>query len=47
MAEQAIDQYKEVLQRDPKNINSVKGIAYLYFQMKKFDEAKDYLPQGD
>ena len=44
--EQAIDQYKEVLERDPKNINSVKGIAYLYLQMKRFDDAKDFLPQG-
>ena len=26
----------------PKNINSVKGIAYLYLQMKKFDDAKKY-----
>ena len=42
MAEQAIDQYKEVLKRDPKNINSDKGIAYLYLQMKKFDQAKEY-----
>ncbi len=42
MAQQAIDQYKEVLERDHKNINSVKGIAYLYLQMKKFDEAKQY-----
>src|SRR6201987_4360308 len=42
MAEQAIDQYKEVLKRDPKNINSVKGIAYLYLQMKRFDDAKQY-----
>ncbi|PYX95435.1 MAG: hypothetical protein DMG71_09335, partial [Acidobacteria bacterium] len=42
MAEQAIDQYKEVLKRDPKNINSVKGIAYLYLQMKRFDDAKAY-----
>lgn len=42
MAEQAIEQYKEVLKRDPSNINSVKGIAYLYLQMKKFDDAKDY-----
>jgi tetratricopeptide (TPR) repeat protein len=41
-AEQAIDQYKIVLQADPKNINSIKGIAYLYLQMKKFDLAKDY-----
>lgn len=42
MAEQAIEQYKEVLKRDPKNINSVKGIAYLYLQMKRFDDAKAY-----
>jgi len=42
MAEQAIDQYKEVLTRDPKNVNSVKGIAYLYLQMKQFDKAKEY-----
>src|SRR5215467_2620461 len=42
MGEQAIDQYKEVLNRDPKNINSVKGIAYLYLQMKKFDDAKSF-----
>jgi tetratricopeptide (TPR) repeat protein len=42
MATQAIDQYKAVLERDPKNINSVKGIAYLYLQMKKFEDAKTY-----
>jgi len=42
MAEQAIDQYKEVLQRDPKNVNSVKGTAYLYLQMKQFDKAKEF-----
>jgi tetratricopeptide (TPR) repeat protein len=42
MAERAIEQYKEVLQRDPKNVNSVKGIAYLYLQMKQFDKAKEY-----
>src|SRR5216683_1525930 len=41
-AQQAIDQYKEVLERDPKNINSVKGIAYLYLQIKKFDDAKTF-----
>lgn len=40
--EQAIDQYKIVLTSDPRNINSVKGIAYLYLQMKKFDLAKDF-----
>jgi tetratricopeptide (TPR) repeat protein len=42
MAEQAIAHYKAVLQLDPKNINSLKGIAYLYLQMKKFDNAKEY-----
>jgi tetratricopeptide (TPR) repeat protein len=42
MGTQAIDQYKAVLERDPRNINSVKGIAYLYLQMKKFDDAKSY-----
>ncbi len=41
-AEQAIDEYQKVLQQDPKNINSVKGIAFLYLQMKKFDQAKEY-----
>jgi tetratricopeptide (TPR) repeat protein len=42
MGQQAIDQYKEVLQQDPKNINSIKGIASLYFNMKKLDQAKEY-----
>jgi tetratricopeptide (TPR) repeat protein len=44
-AEQAIDQYKQVITRHPKReqeINSTKGIAYLYLQMKKFDLAKDF-----
>jgi tetratricopeptide (TPR) repeat protein len=41
-AEQAIEQYKAVLERDPKNANSVKGIAYLYLQMKRFNDAKEY-----
>jgi tetratricopeptide (TPR) repeat protein len=42
MGEQAINEYKNVLQKDPNNINSIKGIAYLYLQMKKFEDAKDY-----
>lgn len=41
-ANNAIEQYKSVLQHDPKNVNSVKGIAYLYLQMKKFEDAKTY-----
>ena len=42
MGQQAIDQYKSVLEKDPKNVNSIKGIAYLYLQMKKFDDAKTF-----
>ena len=42
IAEQAINEYKNVLQRDPTSLNSAKGIAYLYLQMKKFEDAKDY-----
>ncbi len=41
-ADQAIETYKQVLQAEPKNINSIKGIAYLEWQMKKFDLAKEY-----
>src|SRR5579864_6933358 len=42
MGNQAIEQYKAVLEHDPKSINSVQGIAYIYLQMKKFDDAKAY-----
>ena len=46
MAEQAIEQYKHVLEmknaaRDQR-VNAAKGIASLYYNMKKFDEAKKY-----
>lgn len=46
MGQQAIDIYKSVLERDPKNVTSVKGVGYLYWQMKKFDEAKQYYRQA-
>jgi len=42
LGQQAIEQYKAVLERDPKSINSVKGIAYIYLQMKRFEDAKTY-----
>ncbi|MGH9581198.1 MAG: tetratricopeptide repeat protein [Terriglobales bacterium] len=38
----AIEQYEKVLQQDPTDITSLKGMASLYFNMKKFDEAKVY-----
>ena len=45
MAEQAIEQYKHVLDMNPprdQKVNAAKGIAYLYLNMKKFDDAKKY-----
>ena len=44
-AELAIEQYQKVLDDNPKRdqkLNSAKGIAYLYLNMKKFDDAKKY-----
>ena len=41
-AQQAIEEYKHVLEVDPKNVTSLKGIAFLYMQQKKFDEARDF-----
>lgn len=38
----AIEQYQAVLDMDAKNVNSIKGIATLYLQMKKFDDSKAY-----
>jgi tetratricopeptide (TPR) repeat protein len=38
----AIEQYQEVLKRDARDIHSMKGIASLYYKLKKFDEAKEY-----
>ena len=43
--EQAVEQYKQALEVDPRNINSIQGIAYLYLQnlqMKKFDLTKEH-----
>src|SRR5690348_1627668 len=34
-AQLAIDQYKQVLSQDSKNVTSLKGIAFLYMQQKK------------
>lgn len=44
-AEEGIEQYEVVLNSSAvldSRINSAKGIAYLYLNMKKFDEAKKY-----
>jgi tetratricopeptide (TPR) repeat protein len=47
-AEQAIEVFKQVLEQHPpkqQQINSLKGIASLYFQQKKFDQAQQYYQQ--
>jgi tetratricopeptide (TPR) repeat protein len=45
IAEQAIDQFQRVIDDKPsreQKVNSAKGIASLYFNMKKFDDAKKF-----
>ncbi len=41
-AEQAINEYQDVLKQKSNDLNAIKGIAYLYLNMKKFDQAKEY-----
>ncbi|WP_158752394.1 tetratricopeptide repeat protein [Acidobacterium sp. S8] len=38
----AIQGFQGVLDRDPKDISSLKGIAGLYFQIDEFDKAKEW-----
>jgi tetratricopeptide (TPR) repeat protein len=39
-AQQAIDIFQQVLDKDPTDVNSIKQIAGIYFQIKQFDQAK-------
>lgn len=41
-AQQAISIFQEVLAKDPADVNSMKQIAGIYFNIKKLDEAKDW-----
>ena len=44
-AKQAIEQYSTVIDANPardQKVNAAKGIAYLYLNMKKWDDAKKY-----
>lgn len=41
-ANQAIQTFQEVLAEDPSDINSMKGIASLYFNIKKLDDARTW-----
>jgi tetratricopeptide (TPR) repeat protein len=38
----AIQGFQQVLDKDPKDISSLKGIAGLYFQIDEFDKAKEW-----
>ena len=42
IAEQAISEFQKVLEMEPNNLNSISGIASLYFQMKRWDDAKEF-----
>jgi len=41
-ANMAIQGFQQVLDKDPKDISSLKGIAGLYFQIDEFDKAKEW-----
>jgi len=42
IGEQAITEFQKVLEMEPNNLNSISGIASLYFQMKRMDDAKEF-----
>lgn len=42
MAEQAINEWQDVLKIRPNDLNAIKGIAFLYLNMKQFGKAKEY-----
>jgi tetratricopeptide (TPR) repeat protein len=41
-ANQAISLFKDVLAKDPNDVNSMKQIAGIYFSIKKLDDAKEW-----
>jgi hypothetical protein len=41
-AQQAIDLFQQILDKDPTDVNSIKQIASIYFQIKKFDDARTW-----
>lgn len=42
IAELAIEEFEKVLADDPNNLDSITGIAQMYFNMKRMDEAKEF-----
>jgi tetratricopeptide (TPR) repeat protein len=41
-AQQAITTFQEVIAEDPTDVNAIRGVASLYYNIKKMDEAKDW-----
>jgi tetratricopeptide (TPR) repeat protein len=41
-ANQAITTFQEVIAQDPSDINAIKGVASLYYNIKKMDDAKEW-----
>jgi len=42
IAQQAIEAYEDVLKSDPNNSNAIASVAQIYYNMRKFDKAKEY-----
>jgi len=42
IGEQAVVEFQNVLAENPANLDSITGIAQLYFNMKRMDEAKEF-----
>ena len=40
--ENAIAEFQKVLEQEPGNLGSISGIASMYFQMKRMDQAKEF-----
>ena len=42
IAQQAIEAFEDVLRMDPNNATAMASVAQMYYNMRKFDKAKDY-----
>lgn len=42
IGEQAVAEFQKVLQQDPTSIGSISGIASIYFQMRRLNDAKEF-----
>jgi len=42
VAQQAIDAFQEVLKVDPNNTTAIASVAEMYYNLQKFDQAKEY-----